>query len=61
VGNSFSENDVIAEDVMMPKLRIGEVMVISNAGSYPLVFQRLSSDKEKTAQIFFTVDGEVKL
>ncbi|MBQ1833330.1 MAG: hypothetical protein II114_06120 [Treponema sp.] len=60
VGNSFSENDVIAEDVMMPKLRIGEVMVISNAGSYPLVFQRLSSDKEKTAQIFFTVDGEIK-
>ncbi|MDO5853881.1 MAG: alanine racemase [Thermoplasmata archaeon] len=43
VGNLCSAMDVLAEDVELPRLRIGDIVAISNAGSYartlsPLLF-----------------------
>ena len=61
VGNSCMPNDVIAEDIDMPKLRIGDVITISNAGSYSSVLTPMQfSSMGKVQEIFFTVDGEVR-
>lgn len=51
VGNLCTALDVIASDIMLPSMQIGDVLAISNAGSYaytlsPLLFSSHSLPKE---------------
>lgn len=60
VGNLCTAADVIAEDIMMPRLTCGDVVIISNAGSYAAVLSPFQfSAQEKPAELFLTKGGEV--
>lgn len=58
MGNSCTESDIIGENLLLPKLKIGDLIIFNNAGSYaaslsPMNFSGLPEPK----QLFFTVDG----
>ena len=58
-GNLCTGTDVIAKDIELPKLKCGDVVVISNAGSYAAVLSPMQfASLEKPAQIFAKSDGE---
>lgn len=60
VGNLCTEADVILSDCILPRLRIGDVVTFSNAGSYAFVLSPMQFGlQEKPAELFFTVDGEM--
>lgn len=58
VGNLCTAADVIAENVTMPRLERGDVVIISNAGAYAAVLSpRQFSSQEKPAEVFVKADG----
>lgn len=60
VGNLCTASDVIAEDIKMPHLECGDVIVITNAGSYGAVLSPFQfSMQEKPIELFLTRNGEV--
>lgn len=60
VGNLCTASDVIAEDIRMPHLECGDVIVITNAGSYGAVLSPFQfSMQEKPIELFLTRNGEV--
>lgn len=59
-GNLCTGTDVIAKDIELPKLKCGDVVVISNAGSYAAVLSPMQfASLEKPAQILVKSDGEI--
>lgn len=61
VGDLPIQADMLAKNIKLPILKIGDVVMISNAGSYAAVFSPMQfSLKKKPSQIFFTVDGEIR-
>lgn len=59
VGNLCAAADVIAEDIPMPCLNPGDIIGITNAGSYAAVLSPFQfSSHEKPAEIFLTKEGE---
>ena len=61
-GNSCVQEDLVAEEIEMPKLNIGDAVIFSNAGGYASVFSPMQfSQKKMPVQFFFTVDGEVRI
>lgn len=59
VGNLCTASDVIAEDIQLPPLACGDVIVITNAGSYAAVLSPFQfSLQEKPVELFLTRDGE---
>ncbi len=60
VGNLCTGADIIASDVQLPTLEVGDVVVMSNAGSYAAVLSPMQfSSQIPPAQLFLTVGGEV--
>lgn len=59
-GNLCTAADVIARDILMPKLNLDDVVVLTNAGSYAAVLSPLQfSLLEPSAQLFLNKTGEV--
>lgn len=60
VGNLCTATDVITEDIMLPHLECGDVIIITNAGSYGAVLSPMQfSSQEKPAELFMTKNGEI--
>jgi len=59
-GNLCTAADVMAEDVLMPHLECGDVVIVTNAGSYAAVLSPMQfSSQEPPAELFLTADGKV--
>lgn len=59
-GNLCTGTDVIAKDIVLPKLECGDVIVISNAGSYAAVLSPMQfASLKKPAEIFVSSDGQI--
>jgi diaminopimelate decarboxylase len=60
VGNLCTATDIIAKDILMPKLEIDDVVVITNAGSYAASISPMQfSSLVPPAQLFLSKNGEV--
>lgn len=60
VGNLCTGADVVTSDITLPTLRIGDVVVITNAGAYAAVLSPMQfSAQVPPAQLFLTTDGTV--
>ncbi len=60
VGNLCTATDVIAEDIIMPKLCYGDIVFMTNAGSYGAVLTPMQfSTQEKPVELFVNTSGEV--
>ncbi|SRR6056297_1366941 len=60
VGNLCTSADVIAKDILMPKLECGDVVVITNAGSYAAVLSPMQfSSQTPPAELFLDTAGNV--
>jgi diaminopimelate decarboxylase len=60
VGNLCTSTDIIAKDILMPKLEFDDVVVITNAGSYAAAISPMQfSSLLPPAQLFLSKDGEV--
>lgn len=60
IGNLCTSSDVVAKDIVLPKLKGGDVIFLTNAGSYAAVLSPMQfSSLERPAQIFLTSKGEV--
>lgn len=60
VGNLCTGTDVIAEDILMPHLECGDLIVMDNAGSYAAVLSPMQfASQGKPAELFLTEDGRV--
>ena len=59
-GNLCTATDVIAENILMPHLEYGDLVVVSNAGAYAAVLSPMQfSLQERPAELFVTKDGKV--
>lgn len=59
-GNLCTANDLVMKDVMLPHLEYGDVVVITNAGSYGAVLSPMQfSSHEKPEEIFLTKEGKI--
>lgn len=60
VGNLCTGTDVIAEDIPMPHLECGDLIVMDNAGSYAAVLSPMQfASLDRAAELFLTPGGEV--
>lgn len=60
-GNLCTATDVVAKDITLPALKPGDIITISNAGSYAAVLSPMQfASLPAPAQIFFTSDGLIK-
>lgn len=55
VGNLCTATDVIAEDIELPYLECGDLIVITNAGSYAAVLSPMQFSTQENPQEFFAV------
>lgn len=59
-GNLCTGTDLIAEDIPMPHLDCGDLIVIDNAGSYASVLSPMQfASQDKPAELFLAPDGAV--
>ena len=62
VGNLCTATDVIAEDIVLPSMDCGDIILINNAGSYAAVLSPMQfSSQEKPVEVFLSVDDSVKI
>lgn len=60
VGNLCTATDVVAQNITLPRLEVGDGVVITNAGSYAAVLSPMQfSAQTPPAQLFLTADGKV--
>ena len=60
VGTLCTAADVIAEEVELPRLEAGDVVYITNAGSYAAVLSPMQfSSQERPKELFLTREGQV--
>ncbi len=60
VGNLCTAADVIAEDILLPRLEHDDIIVINNAGAYAAVISPMQfSSHVKPAELFLKADGTV--
>lgn len=60
VGNLCTAADVVADDILMPRMEPGDVVIMTNAGSYAAVLSPMQfSAQEKPAELFLHPDGRV--
>ena len=59
-GNLCSAADVIAEDILLPHLEPGDIVAVTNAGSYAAALTPFQfSSQEKPAEFFLTEEGKI--
>ncbi len=60
VDNLCTGQDIAAKDIVLPKLNIGDVVVMTNAGAYAASITPMQfSTHVPPAQLFLTVDGKI--
>lgn len=60
VGNLCAGTDLIAEDILLPKLAVGDAVIIDNAGAYAAVLSPTQfSSLTPPAELFVTAAGNV--
>lgn len=60
VGNLCTATDVVAKDILMPRLKYNDIVVITNAGSYAASISPMQfSSQVPPKQLFLTKYGEV--
>lgn len=60
VGNLCTAIDIIAANINVPVLNVGDALAINNAGAYAAVLSPMQfSTQVKPAELFISVDGEV--
>lgn len=61
VGSLYTAADVIAKDVTLPRLEVGDAVALTHAGSYGATLSpTLFSSQVPPAQLFLTRDGQVE-
>lgn len=61
VGNLCTATDVIAKDIVMPRLECGDILVITNAGAYAAVLSPMQfSTQPQPAELFLNFKGEIE-
>lgn len=61
VGNLCTAADVVATDVLIPRLEVGDVVVMTNAGAYAAVLSPMQfSSHEPPVELVVTLEGEVE-
>ena len=59
-GNTCTSADIVAEDVVMPEMRKGDVIIMTNAGSYGYVLTPLQfGSLDRPLEFFIDNDGNV--
>ena len=59
-GNLCTGTDVIAEDILLPRLECGDAVIITNAGSYAAVLSPIQfSSQEKPVELFLRQSGVI--
>ena len=59
-GNLCTSADLIAEDIILPRLKRGECVVVTNAGSYAAVLSPMQfSSQQRPAELFLKENGEI--
>lgn len=59
-GNLCTAADVIAEDILLPHLEPGDLIALTNAGSYASVLTPFQfSSQQKPEEFFLTADGKI--
>lgn len=59
-GNLCTGADVIAEDIYLPHLEIGDAVIITNAGSYAAALSPMQfSSQERPRELFLSQSGEI--
>lgn len=59
-GNLCTSSDMIAEDIYLPELGRGDVVIITNAGSYGAALSPFQfSSQERPKELFLTENGDV--
>lgn len=62
VGNLCTATDVVASNIELPRLEIGDIVVFTNAGSYAAVLSPMQfSSQVPPKELFLTRDGVVKI
>lgn len=60
VGNLCTGQDIAAKDIILPRLNVGDVVVMTNAGAYAASITPMQfSTHVPPAQLFLTADGRV--
>lgn len=60
-GNLCTAADVFAADIRMPKLERGDIVIVTNAGSYAAALSPMQfSSQEKPEELFLTKDGKLQ-
>ena len=60
-GNVCTACDIVAEDIELPRLERGDIVLISNAGSYAAVLSpNQFSFQRKAEELFLTKDGNIE-
>ncbi len=61
VGNLCTATDIVATNIELPCLEVGDIVVFTNAGSYSAVLSPMQfSSQIPPKEIFLTVDEEIK-
>lgn len=61
VGNLCTATDIIANDILLPKLIVGDIIVITNAGSYGATLSPTKfSSHNPLRELFLKIDGEIE-
>ncbi|WP_411679712.1 hypothetical protein [Clostridium thailandense] len=60
VGNLCTSADIMAKDIMLPKVNVGDILVVSNAGSYSYTLTPvLFASQPLPLQIYIKSNGEI--
>lgn len=60
VGNLCTSSDVVADDIELPPLEIGDVVIMTNASAYGEVLPPMQfASQDKPEEMFLLVDGSI--
>lgn len=60
VGNLCTAADIVAEDIVLPHFECGDVVIMTNAGSYAAVLSPMQfSSQERPGELFLSESGQI--
>jgi diaminopimelate decarboxylase len=60
-GNICESGDLVAEDRMLPKIALGDILAVLDAGAYGFAMSSNYNARLRPAEILITIDGSVKI
>lgn len=61
VGNICESGDILAEDVLLPKIEEGDILGVLDAGAYGYVMSSNYNNRLRPAEVLIKEDGETKI